>query len=109
MVETIDRRKETYKSFLASKSLVVIDEAHLNIFTKLLYFGAFPGNLQNWSGTFQGIVALGKIEGGYYTVQAINNDGELQQLYTINVNCPNSKGYESIRLTWLNQWGVWDY
>ena len=36
MVETIDRRKETYSSFLASKSLVVIDEAHLNIFTKLL-------------------------------------------------------------------------
>ena len=80
-----------------------------NIFTKLLYFGAFPGNLQNWSGTFQGIVALGKIEGGYYTVQAQNDDDELQQLYTINVNCPNSKGYESIRLTWLNQWGVWDY
>jgi len=80
-----------------------------NIFTQLLYFGAFPGNLQNWSGTFQGIVALGKIEGGYYTVQAQNDDDELQQLYTINVNCPNSKGYESIRLTWLNQWGVWDY
>ena len=36
MVETIDRRKETYTNFLASKSLVVIDEAHLNIFTKLL-------------------------------------------------------------------------
>ena len=36
MVETIDRRKETYTDFIASKSLVVIDEAHLNIFTKLL-------------------------------------------------------------------------
>ena len=80
-----------------------------NIFTHLLYFGAFPGNLRNWSGTFQGLVALGKIEGGYYTVQAQNDNDELQQLYTINVNCPNSKGYESIRLTWLNQWGVWDY
>lgn len=80
-----------------------------NIFTQLLYFGAFPGNLQNWSGTFQGIVALGKIEGGYYTVQAQNDADELQQIYTINVNCPNLKGYESIRLTWLNQWGVWDY
>ena len=80
-----------------------------NIFTQLLYFGAFPGNLQNWSSTFQGLVALGKIKGGYYTVQAQNDADELQQLYTINVNCPNSKGYESIRLTWLNQWGVWDY
>ena len=80
-----------------------------NIFTQILYFGAFPGNLQNYSTVFQGIVALGKIEGGYYTVQAQNDDDELQQLYTINVNCPNSKGYESIRLCWLNQWGVWDY
>ena len=25
------------------------------------------------------------------------------------MNCPNLKGYEPIRLTWLNQWGVWDY
>ena len=34
---------------------------------------------------------------------------QLQQLYTINLNCPTAKGYESIRLTWLNQWGAWDY
>ena len=30
-------------------------------------------------------------------------------MYTINVNCPNQKNYESIRLCWLNQWGAWDY
>ena len=28
---------------------------------------------------------------------------------TININCPTLKGFEPIRLTWLNQWGVWDY
>ena len=28
---------------------------------------------------------------------------------TINIICPNERGYEGIRLTWLNQWGVWDY
>ena len=80
-----------------------------NIFTHILYFGAFPGNLRNYDTQFQGYVTAGTIQGGYYTLQATNDNDELQQLYTINVNCPNSKGYESIRLTWLNQWGVWDY
>lgn len=36
MVETLERRKEAYSEFIQSKSLVVIDEAHLNIFTKIL-------------------------------------------------------------------------
>lgn len=35
MIETFDRRKEDYSLFLASKTLIVIDEAHLNIFTKV--------------------------------------------------------------------------
>ena len=26
-----------------------------------------------------------------------------------NVNCPDEKQFESVRLCWLNQWGVWDY
>ena len=29
--------------------------------------------------------------------------------FTVNILCPNQKGYEPIRLTWLNQWGTWDY
>ena len=74
-----------------------------------LYFGCFPANLRNTSSTFQAIVSANKIEGGYYTIQAENQDGTLGQIYTINVNCPNTKGYESIRLAWLNQWGAWDY
>ena len=36
MVETLERRKEAYIDFIESKTLVVIDEAHLNIFTKIL-------------------------------------------------------------------------
>lgn len=36
MVETLERRKEAYSEFIMSKTLVVIDEAHLNIFTKVL-------------------------------------------------------------------------
>lgn len=76
---------------------------------RLLYFGAYPANLRGWSTTFRGLVSANTIQGGYYTVQAVNTAGEAQQLYTINVNCPNTKGFESVRLTWLNQWGVWDY
>jgi hypothetical protein len=34
---------------------------------------------------------------------------EISQTYTIKLNCPNGKGYEPIRLCWLNQWGAWDY
>ena len=77
--------------------------------SSFLYFGCFPANLRNTNATFQGLVSSNKIEGGYYTIQAENQDGTLGQIYTINVNCPNTKGYESIRLAWLNQWGVWDY
>lgn len=35
MIETFDRRKDSYSLFLQSKTLIVIDEAHLNTFTKV--------------------------------------------------------------------------
>ena len=73
--------------------------------SRLSYFGAFPGNLQNWSSNFAAAIATGNLS--YYTVQAqVTN---LSQIYRINILCDNTKGFESIRLTWLNQWGVWDY
>ena len=77
--------------------------------SKLGYVGAFPGNLQNISGTFKTLVAAGTIQGGYYTVTPKNASSDYGETYTINLNCPNLKGFESIRLCWLNQWGVWDY
>ena len=76
---------------------------------RLLYFGGFPGNLQNTATTFKSLVTAGTIQGGYYTIQANSTSSGSQQLYTINLNCPNTKGFESVRLCWLNQWGVWDY
>jgi hypothetical protein len=79
-------------------------------FNQLLHFGCFPANLQNWSSTFQALVTAGTIQGGSIKVQAYDsNPDRISAQYTINVNCPEQKGYESIRLTWLNQWGVWDY
>ena len=78
---------------------------------KLMYFGCFPANLQNWSSTFQALVAAGTIQGGSITVQAFGFSvvTGISKEYIINVNCTNLKGFESIRLCWLNQWGAWDY
>ena len=74
----------------------------------ILHAGCYPGNLKNWSTAFNSLVLSGDIVGGYYTV-ALSGTTARTQTYTINLNCPNTKGFESIRLTWLNQWGVWDY
>ena len=77
---------------------------------RLLYFGCFPANLQNWNSTFQALVTAGTIQGGKIEVRAFDDNGdEISKTYTINVNCPDLKGFESIRLCWLNQWGAWDY
>jgi hypothetical protein len=75
--------------------------------TRLAYFGAFPANLQNWSANFADAVTSGMT---HYTVQALNSAGHsISRHNTINILCPNIKGFEAVRLTWLNQWGTWDY
>ena len=80
------------------------------ISNRLLYFGCFPANLQNWSSTFQNLVSLGTIQGGSIEVRAFDaTNAAISKAYTININCPDLKGFESIRLCWLNQWGAWDY
>ena len=80
------------------------------ISSRLLFFGCFPANLQNWSSTFQALVSAGTIQGGSVDIQAFDDSSNrIAKQYTININCPDTKGFESIRLCWLNQWGVWDY
>ncbi len=76
---------------------------------QILYFGCFPGNLRNWSSTFQALVTAGTIQGGKITVVAVSGLSTVSSLYTIMINCPDTKNFESIRLCWLNQWGAWDY
>ena len=81
-----------------------------NIQALSLYFGIFPANLQGSSTMFQGFVSAGTIQGGHYIFAVLNDTGQVaSEVYTINLNCPTQKGYEPIRLTWLNQWGAWDY
>jgi len=72
----------------------------------ILYFGCFPANLRNWSTNFTS--NLDNIAS--YTIEPRDSSNSaVGQTYTINVNCPDLRGYESVRLCWLNQWGVWDY
>jgi len=81
-----------------------------NTFCRFIFAGVYPANLRNTSTVFQGLVAADTLD--YYTFQAESDNSGVttnSKLYTININCPNTKGYESIRLTWLNQWGAWDY
>ncbi len=74
--------------------------------SRLNYFGAFPGNLNGWSTPF----ITHKDNISYYTIQAFDDDGQIiSQLYTINIITDDCKGFEGIRLTWLNPYGVWDY
>jgi hypothetical protein len=82
-------------------------------YKNLMYFGCFPANLQNWSTTavygassFETAIANGLT---HYTMIANSEISTTSQMTTINIICPNLKGYEGIRLAWLNQWGTWDY
>jgi len=73
---------------------------------QLLHLGCFPANLKNWSSIF----LANTTNLSFYLVEAFNiSNTSISDRYTININCPTLKGYEPIRLTWLNQWGVWDY
>jgi len=74
--------------------------------TRVMFFGAFPANLDGWSTDWD----THKANVSYYTVQAFDDeDNNISQLYKINIVGKACKGFESIRLTWLNQWGTWDY
>ena len=74
--------------------------------TRLMYLGVFPANLDGWSTTWD----THKANVSYYTIQVFDDDDQaISQLYRINIIGNSCKGFESIRLTWLNQYGTWDY
>jgi hypothetical protein len=77
-----------------------------NIRRDLLHFGCFPANL---TGANLTTWVANSADVSYYTVVARTGVSELSHTVTINVNCPDLKGYVPIRLAWLNQWGAWDY
>jgi len=74
--------------------------------TRVMFFGAFPANLDGWSTSWD----THKANVSYYTLQAFDDEDEaISQLYRINIISDDCKGFESIRLTWLNPHGTWDY
>ena len=74
----------------------------------ILHFGCYPANIYGWSAVFKALIDNGNITKYLVTGQ---DDGNIQvtESFEVNLLCPNQKGYEPIRLTWLNQWGTWDY
>lgn len=74
---------------------------------RINYFGAFPANLD---GAAYSPWVTHKANTSYYTIQAFDDDNQIiSQLYRINIITDDCKGFEGIRLTWLNPYGVWDY
>ena len=78
---------------------------------QIAFVGVYPANLRNdTTNTFTSLVNAGTVQGGYYTIEIRNASSlNVYQTYTVNLNCPDEKQFESIRLCWLNQWGAWDY
>ena len=74
----------------------------------ILHFGCYPANIYAWSATFKALVDAKTLAS--YTVQGQTSAGvNITFPFTVNILCPNQKGFEPIRLCWLNQWGTWDY
>ena len=74
--------------------------------TRVMFFGAFPANLDGWSTDWD----THKANVSYYTLQAFDDEDEaISQIYRINIISDDCKGFEGIRLTWLNPHGTWDY
>ena len=74
----------------------------------ILHFGCYPANIYAWSSTFKALIDANNIT-KYIVVGQNVDDVQVTFVFTVNILCPNQKGYEPIRLTWLNQWGTWDY
>jgi hypothetical protein len=73
----------------------------------LIYIGCFPAN---FDGAGHSDWTTHKANCAYYTLRPENTSGiPLGQEYRINIICENGRGYEGIRLTWLNKHGTWDY
>ena len=73
----------------------------------IMFAAMGPANIRGWKPSIDALFAGGTV--AYYTIQLRNDEGDYSAKTTVNIICPNLKGYEGIRLTWLNQWGTWDY
>tara|TARA_R100000655_G_scaffold1600_4_gene6047 strand:- start:6000 stop:7355 length:1356 start_codon:yes stop_codon:yes gene_type:complete len=68
----------------------------------LVYFGCGAKNITNNGATIPAAAT-------YYTVQAENGGSAVSKLYTFVLTDEDCKGYETIRLAYLNRLGAYDY
>ena len=74
---------------------------------KIVYIGCFPAN---FTGAGYSAWNTNKANVAYYTVKTENATvGVIGQTYRFDIICESGRGYEGIRLTWLNKHGTWDY
>ena len=71
---------------------------------KLIFIGCGMANIRNT------VSSSIYVDAKSYTVQARDSQGtKVSQLYLFNIIDDDCKGFEKIRLTWLNRLGAWDY
>ena len=76
---------------------------YTNAAYKVFYAGVFPANIKGDGYTIPSTTS-------YYTVECLDSDdATISQVYTIHLETDDCKGYEKIRLAWLNTLGTWDY
>lgn len=79
-----------------------------NIQRQFIYLGCGPANIRQYISSFDTLLTANDID--FYTITPQNSsNNQVGQKMTFTVNCPTKKGFEPIRLCWLNQWGGWDY
>ena len=73
----------------------------------MMYIGGFPANLRV-DAAVDALFTAGTVEYYKTSITPVYGSGSLK--YIVNIICAdNPKNFEMIRLTWLNQWGTWDY
>ena len=78
-----------------------------NMQNRILYIAAFPANLRVDS-TFNTALESGALDS--YEITLLNSsNAAISETKRVYILCPNLKEYKPIRLTWLNQFGTWDY
>tara|TARA_R100001443_G_scaffold18073_5_gene28763 strand:+ start:4257 stop:5696 length:1440 start_codon:yes stop_codon:yes gene_type:complete len=77
-----------------------------NVENRILYIGVGPANLKQDT-TFNVLLESNL---AYYTITLLDAVGDpVSETKRFDILCPNLKQYKPIRLTWLNQFGTWDY
>ena len=92
---------------VSSSNGAALEEGEFNIVGRtpmnLLYFGAGAKNIDNSN------IAL-NASTAYYEITVVNASGTAKsKTYRFTIQDEDCKGFETVRLCWLNTFGTWDY